>query len=63
MSRHNNISALVVAITVLYVIVALNTLVRRLVAPRLVNDPPPYRQNESLRGPQHLIIAFDRIDD
>jgi cytochrome P450 len=44
-------------------LVALNTLVRRLVAPRLVNDPPPYRQNASLRGPQHLIIAFDRIDD
>ncbi len=33
-------------------LVALNTLVRRLVAPRLVNDPPPYRQNASLRGPQ-----------
>ena len=31
-------------------LVALNTLVRRLVAPRLVNDPPPYRQNASLRG-------------
>jgi cytochrome P450 len=44
-------------------LVALNTLVRRLVAPRLVNDPPPYRQNASLRGPQHLMIAFDRIDD
>jgi cytochrome P450 len=44
-------------------LVALNTLVRRLVAPRLVNDPPPYRQNASLRGPQHLIITFDRIDD
>jgi cytochrome P450 len=44
-------------------LVALKTLVRRLVAPRLVNDPPPYRHNASLRGPQHLIIAFDRIDD
>ena len=44
-------------------LVALNTLVRRLVGPRLVKDPPSYRQNASLRGPQHLIITFDRIDD
>ena len=42
--------------------VALNTLVRRLVAPRLVTDPPPYRKNASLRGPQHLMVAFDRIE-
>ena len=42
--------------------VALNTLVSRLVAPRLVSDPPPYRKNASLRGPQHLIVAFDRIE-
>jgi cytochrome P450 len=42
--------------------VALSTLVRRLVAPRLVTDPPPYRKNASLRGPQHLIIAFDHIE-
>ena len=42
--------------------IALSTLVRRLVAPRLVTDPPPYRQNASLRGPQHLMVAFDRIE-
>jgi hypothetical protein len=42
--------------------VALNMLVRRLVAPRLVTDPPPYRKNASLRGPQHLIVTFDRIE-
>jgi cytochrome P450 len=42
--------------------VALNMLVRRLVAPRLVTDPPPYRKNASLRGPQHLMVAFDRIE-
>lgn len=42
--------------------VALNTLVRRIVAPRLVTDPPPYRQNASLRGPQHLMVAFDCIE-
>ncbi|MGZ5490432.1 MAG: cytochrome P450, partial [Nitrososphaeraceae archaeon] len=42
--------------------IALSTLVRRLVAPRLVTDPPPYRKNASLRGPQHLMVAFDRIE-
>jgi Cytochrome P450 len=44
-------------------LVALSTLTRRLVAPRLVLDPPPYRQNASLRGPQHLMVTFDHIDD
>jgi len=42
--------------------IALNILVRRLVSPRLVTDPPPYRKNASLRGPQHLMVAFDRIE-
>ncbi len=42
--------------------IALTTLVSRLVAPRLVTDPPPYRKNASLRGPQHLMVAFDRIE-
>ena len=42
--------------------IALSTLVSRLVAPRLVTDPPPYRRNASLRGPQHLMVAFDRIE-
>jgi cytochrome P450 len=42
--------------------IALSTLVSRLVAPRLVTDPPAYRRNASLRGPQHLIVAFDRIE-
>jgi cytochrome P450 len=41
---------------------ALSTLVSRLVAPRLVTDPPAYRRNASLRGPQHLMVAFDRIE-
>jgi cytochrome P450 len=44
-------------------LVALSTLTRRLVAPRLVIDPPPYRENASLRGPQHLMVTFDHIDD
>jgi cytochrome P450 len=42
---------------------ALGTLARRLVAPRLVTDSPPYRDNASLRGPRHLPVAFDRLAD
>ncbi len=42
--------------------VALKALVSRLVSPRLVTDPPPYRKNASLRGPQHLMVAFDHIE-
>ncbi|MER5852772.1 cytochrome P450 [Streptomyces sp. NPDC002012] len=38
---------------------ALTALARRLNSPRLVEDPPPYRQNAVLRGPRHLNIAFD----
>jgi cytochrome P450 len=44
-------------------LVALSTLTRRLIAPRLVIDPPPYRENASLRGPKHLMVTFDHIDD
>jgi cytochrome P450 len=43
--------------------IALNGLVRRLVNPRLVTDPPPYRELATLRGPQHLAVTFDHIDD
>ncbi|MER5358451.1 cytochrome P450 [Streptomyces sp. NPDC002785] len=39
--------------------IALTELARRLNSPRLVEDPPPYRQNAVLRGPRHLNIAFD----
>jgi len=42
---------------------ALSTLARRLVSPRLVIDPPPYRENASLRGPRHLMVTFDHIED
>ncbi|MGW3623360.1 cytochrome P450 [Streptomyces sp. NPDC000880] len=38
---------------------ALTELARRLDNPRLVEDPPPYRQNAVLRGPRHLNITFD----
>lgn len=41
--------------------IALGALAQRLVNPRLVQDPPPYRENASLRGPRHLPVAFDGI--
>ncbi|MGW2017058.1 cytochrome P450 [Streptomyces sp. NPDC001927] len=40
---------------------ALSELARRLENPRLLDDPPPYRQNAVLRGPRHLRIACDGI--
>ncbi len=41
--------------------IALVTLCRRLVAPRLLDDPPPYRAGASLRGPKNLGIAIAGI--
>jgi cytochrome P450 len=41
--------------------VALQELARRLVNPRLVADPPPYRPNPELRGPRHLLIEYDSV--
>ena len=41
--------------------VELGALARRLVAPRLVADPPSYRRNAALRGPEHLLVRFDRL--
>lgn len=43
--------------------VALAELARRLVNPRLLEDPPEYRQNPTLRGPRHLPIAIDGVTD
>jgi cytochrome P450 len=43
--------------------IALNALARRLVNPRLVTDPPPYRELATLRGPQHLAVTFDDLRD
>ncbi|MFD7136354.1 cytochrome P450 [Streptomyces sp. NPDC059894] len=40
---------------------ALAELARRLENPRLLEDPPPYRQNAVLRGPRHLPLACDGI--
>jgi cytochrome P450 len=41
--------------------VALPELARRLVKPRLVADPPPYRPNPVLRGPRHLQVEYDTV--
>ena len=41
--------------------VALAELARRLISPRLVADPPPYRPNPELRGPRHLLIEYDAV--
>lgn len=41
--------------------IALVALSRRLVAPRLLQDPPPYRTGASLRGPEQLGIGIDGI--
>jgi cytochrome P450 len=41
--------------------VALPALARRLVNPRLVTDPPPYRPNPELRGPRHLLVEIDAV--
>jgi cytochrome P450 len=43
--------------------IALNAIARRLDSPRLVTDPPPYRHNATLRGPEHLFVRFERITD
>jgi cytochrome P450 len=41
--------------------VALAELARRLENPRLLEDPPPYRQNPILRGPRHLPVQIDSV--
>ena len=41
--------------------IALTALSRRLDNPRLVADPPPYRDNAVLRGPEKLLVSFDRL--
>ncbi|HKA11745.1 MAG TPA: cytochrome P450 [Candidatus Dormibacteraeota bacterium] len=41
--------------------IALTELARRLENPRLVADPPPYRESPVLRGPRHLLVQFDGI--
>ena len=41
--------------------IALVALAQRLIAPRLLQDPPPYRPGASLRGPERLGIGIDGI--
>jgi cytochrome P450 len=41
--------------------VALPLLARRLINPRLVADPPPYRPSPTLRGPRHLLVEIDGV--
>ena len=43
--------------------IALRELARRLVAPRLMHDPPDYRFNPTLRGPRTLMVAIDGVRD
>jgi cytochrome P450 len=43
--------------------IALTELARRLENPRLVQDPPPYRQSAILRGPCHLLVEIDGVRD
>ena len=43
--------------------VALSEMARRLRNPRLVTDPPPYRISPILRGPLHLEMDIDGIED
>jgi cytochrome P450 len=41
--------------------VAFPELLRRLVRPRLVADPPPYRPSPFLRGPEHLPLDVEEV--
>lgn len=43
-------------------LIALNTWLRRVKNPRIVQDPPPYRRSPALRGPSELMVEFDRVD-
>jgi cytochrome P450 len=42
---------------------ALEAFLNRVENPRLVVDPPPYRQSNVFRGPRHVLIDYDRIKD
>lgn len=43
--------------------IALGELVRRLEGPRLVSDSLRYRKNAALRGPEELLVGFERLLD
>ena len=40
---------------------ALTRLAQRVSAPRLLADPPPYKENAALRGPSAMPVEFDEI--
>jgi len=42
---------------------AFEAFLRRVENPRLVVDPPPYRQSSIFRGPRHLLVDIDAIRD
>lgn len=43
--------------------IALTEIARRLVNPRLAQDPPPYRFNPTLRGPREVRVMIDGVAD
>jgi fatty acid omega-hydroxylase len=43
--------------------IAVREFFRRVENPRLVEDPPPYRRNQIFRGPRHLRVDIDGIQD
>jgi cytochrome P450 len=43
--------------------IAVAEFVRRVMNPRLLVDPPPYRHNQVFRGPRHLMLGIDGIRD
>jgi hypothetical protein len=42
---------------------ALTAIATRLSNPRLVVDPPPYRPNMLLRGPEELRVGYDAVTE
>ncbi|MGH9827383.1 MAG: cytochrome P450, partial [Blastocatellia bacterium] len=43
--------------------VAVEVFLRRVQNPRLVVDPPPYRPSQVFRGPIHMLVDIDGIQD
>src|SRR5215471_2794395 len=43
--------------------IAVAEFVRRVMNPRLIADPPPYRRNQVFRGPRHLMLDIDGVRD
>ena len=43
--------------------IAVSEFFRRVENPRLVEDPPPYRRNQIFRGPRHVLVDIDGVQD